>query len=456
MAREVLAATNVDTQHDNNSDRFKTHTENRHDNTRRSKLRGYNGTNPEQTGELRHQQFEKTKPCKFYQLGICSKRELCRFAHDKEEQRPLPNLGRTRMCSALETGTCDDPECTFAHRKEELQATFAFRKTKLCKYFIESHHLYLKECVMGDGCRYAHSEAELRRNIDAAEKDKLEQNEQRVSTMRTNWRTDNLLGVPATTHRQQNQKRKQLQTSSVEYYVTYDEVTPQVTQGEELPTTEYQQWDAYNQFIGTCQQKRAYFPESPDSTQSCMGSETSPSDSPVMMSMVFPQAICPEAASGTPVYSRLTDMSAIPIFFDGYGTKLVSCGNTNENEMSWISRVSVTDVSQTSVTNNYDVVTTPSERISTITAGSYFGDAPVFLGVNECEEDGRIVERLSIVGSDADTIPVDRPTVQNSLLVKNTFLHFNGCRSIDLASGRRTQSMSVSTMSGALRPKGLF
>lgn len=40
----------------------------------------------------------------------------------QEDLKNLPDLTRTKLCKSLiNTGACDDPECTYAHSKEELR-----------------------------------------------------------------------------------------------------------------------------------------------------------------------------------------------------------------------------------------------------------------------------------------------------------------------------------------------
>ena len=82
------------------------------------------GSADEETG-LRQLQvvISKTKMCKFYILGMCSKGSGCRFAHHKDELHSLPDLSRTKLCKTLiATGICEDPNCRYAHNKEELRA----------------------------------------------------------------------------------------------------------------------------------------------------------------------------------------------------------------------------------------------------------------------------------------------------------------------------------------------
>jgi len=68
--------------------------------------------------------FMKTKMCKFHLLGICTKGTDCQFAHSKSEMNPLPDLYRTKLCKTLiNTGQCCNPECKYAHNREELRIT---------------------------------------------------------------------------------------------------------------------------------------------------------------------------------------------------------------------------------------------------------------------------------------------------------------------------------------------
>jgi len=66
--------------------------------------------------------FERTKMCKFHILGVCTKGQSCRFAHDRMELQSLPDLQRTKLCKTLiSTGECTNPACRYAHNKEELR-----------------------------------------------------------------------------------------------------------------------------------------------------------------------------------------------------------------------------------------------------------------------------------------------------------------------------------------------
>lgn len=66
--------------------------------------------------------FHKTKMCRFNQIGMCTRGNLCRFAHGSLDMNPLPDLSRTKLCAELiNTGQCSDPKCKFAHTRRELR-----------------------------------------------------------------------------------------------------------------------------------------------------------------------------------------------------------------------------------------------------------------------------------------------------------------------------------------------
>lgn len=68
--------------------------------------------------------YRKTKMCKFHQIGQCMRGNDCAFAHHDEEVLDLPDLSCTKLCrTLLKTGTCQDPNCTYAHTDEELRET---------------------------------------------------------------------------------------------------------------------------------------------------------------------------------------------------------------------------------------------------------------------------------------------------------------------------------------------
>jgi len=64
--------------------------------------------------------FSKTKMCKFYRVGKCTKGSQCPWAHDPAELQVAPDLRRTKICKELiSTGRCTSADCNFAHSKEE-------------------------------------------------------------------------------------------------------------------------------------------------------------------------------------------------------------------------------------------------------------------------------------------------------------------------------------------------
>lgn len=66
--------------------------------------------------------FVKTKLCKFFAVGACSRGDECRFAHGRCDQVALPDFTKTQLCpSVLFYGVCEAPDCKFAHSKAELR-----------------------------------------------------------------------------------------------------------------------------------------------------------------------------------------------------------------------------------------------------------------------------------------------------------------------------------------------
>jgi hypothetical protein len=68
-------------------------------------------------------QLCKTRMCKFFEQGNCSKGDKCNFAHTLTDLQSRPNLHKTQLCMAFQrTGVCrDGPACKYAHGERELQ-----------------------------------------------------------------------------------------------------------------------------------------------------------------------------------------------------------------------------------------------------------------------------------------------------------------------------------------------
>ncbi|CAK0794471.1 unnamed protein product [Prorocentrum cordatum] len=66
--------------------------------------------------------YVKTKFCKFFAAGACTRNADCRFAHGQGELSPLPDFTRTRLCpSVVLSGACQGRACNFAHALAELR-----------------------------------------------------------------------------------------------------------------------------------------------------------------------------------------------------------------------------------------------------------------------------------------------------------------------------------------------
>jgi hypothetical protein len=80
------------------------------------------------------------------------------FSHSLDQLRERPNLTKTKMCTAIESGqTCPEGDkCPFAHCISELRATPMLFRTVLCNWWRKG------QCEFGDNCRFAHGEEQLR------------------------------------------------------------------------------------------------------------------------------------------------------------------------------------------------------------------------------------------------------------------------------------------------------
>jgi len=77
---------------------------------------------------------------------------------DDREARRLDVHKKTRLCKFFAVGACTrGSSCAFAHGSEQLRDQPDFSKTRLCADFVE-----LGRCTAGQACRFAHSKSELR------------------------------------------------------------------------------------------------------------------------------------------------------------------------------------------------------------------------------------------------------------------------------------------------------
>lgn len=67
--------------------------------------------------------FYKTKMCKFYQAGACTRGYECIYAHSMEEMHNLPDLHKTKLCTHFAfKGFCFNGDaCVYAHGNQELR-----------------------------------------------------------------------------------------------------------------------------------------------------------------------------------------------------------------------------------------------------------------------------------------------------------------------------------------------
>ncbi len=92
--------------------------------------------------------------CAFFVEGRCPfEATTCAFAHNVTELRQSPDLTKTKLCVA----TCDRSRCQYAHTVDELRGTDLYYKSRLCRFFEKQG-----KCNLGDKCRFAHGDQELR------------------------------------------------------------------------------------------------------------------------------------------------------------------------------------------------------------------------------------------------------------------------------------------------------
>lgn len=73
--------------------------------------------------ELDNSLFDKTRMCRFFLKGRCSRGERCTFAHSRTQLQPQPDFYKTQFCmDFIKRGDCRvGRECRFAHTDEELR-----------------------------------------------------------------------------------------------------------------------------------------------------------------------------------------------------------------------------------------------------------------------------------------------------------------------------------------------
>jgi cleavage and polyadenylation specificity factor subunit 4 len=101
---------------------------------------------------FRHISEANRLECVFYSQGFCIHGPYCRYKHVRKERADLPlvadfTLGLSQMQAAGKDG---------AQPRRPAPKPNEFYKISLCKHFLQG------ECPFGDGCHFAHGEAELR------------------------------------------------------------------------------------------------------------------------------------------------------------------------------------------------------------------------------------------------------------------------------------------------------
>ncbi|CAK9032845.1 unnamed protein product [Durusdinium trenchii] len=66
---------------------------------------------------------KKTRMCKFFLMGTCTRGRSCNFAHGASQLREQPDFSKTRLCAKyMESGFCPlGYRCSFAHGRHELR-----------------------------------------------------------------------------------------------------------------------------------------------------------------------------------------------------------------------------------------------------------------------------------------------------------------------------------------------
>lgn len=121
--------------------------------------------------QLRHvsvddQLLGKTKLCKFFSRGHCTRGKACTFAHGRKELRAAPDLFKTELCFEFMTsGMCHRSEsCQYAHGEQDLRMHAGFPtakpwgeaqelRSKLC--ILEAEKVQFANSPRGSGCGQA-------------------------------------------------------------------------------------------------------------------------------------------------------------------------------------------------------------------------------------------------------------------------------------------------------------
>lgn len=101
---------------------------------------------------FRHISEENRMECAFYKSGFCIHGPFCRYKHTKRPREDLPlvadfSVGLSQMQAGKDGA---------AQQRRPAPKPNEFYKISLCKHFMQG------ECPFGEGCHFAHGEAELR------------------------------------------------------------------------------------------------------------------------------------------------------------------------------------------------------------------------------------------------------------------------------------------------------
>lgn len=74
---------------------------------------------------VQRMQCFKTKRCRFWLEGRCTRGNSCTYAHTDVELRVPPNLTKTKICARWRRGTCENSasDCAYAHGQDDMRET---------------------------------------------------------------------------------------------------------------------------------------------------------------------------------------------------------------------------------------------------------------------------------------------------------------------------------------------